>query len=209
MKETLSGKNKIQQICDLLKKETLEPAHQEAEEIVENARMQAAEIIDKAKSEADDTLKKAEQDIEKKRQAYTASLSMATRQSIEALKQQIEKQLFQETLSRLIAEQKVSLDLLSNLIEVIIQAIKEEGIDSELSVYIGKNIDISSLNKQVSKTVLDALAEKEVILGGFANGITIKIHKDNITLDLSDKTLTELMVQFVRKDFRSFFFKNN
>ena len=48
MKGLESGKDKIQKICDALRKETLEPAKQEAREIVENAHMQASEIVTEA-----------------------------------------------------------------------------------------------------------------------------------------------------------------
>ena len=45
MKGLDTGREKIQKICDSLRKETLEPAKQEAREIIENAHMQASEIV--------------------------------------------------------------------------------------------------------------------------------------------------------------------
>lgn len=54
MKSLETGKDKIQKICDALKKETLEPAKQEAREVIENARLQAAEIVTAAKKEAEE-----------------------------------------------------------------------------------------------------------------------------------------------------------
>lgn len=206
MKETVSGKDKIQQICSLLKKEAIEPAKQEANEIVENAQMQASEIVGKATQEAEKLLAEAEKKIEEKKRAFESSLAMASSQAVEGLKQQIEAQLFSKALNELVTNSTVDSKLLAQLIEVIIEGIKKDGVNSDLSVLIGNNFNATEVSESISKSILEMLKEKEVVLGGFANGVAIKIHEQNITLDLSEEALTDLLTQFVRKDFRKFFF---
>ena len=62
-----TGKDKIQKICDALRKETLEPAKQEAREIVENAHLAASEIVREAKKKAEAAVSKAEIEINEKK----------------------------------------------------------------------------------------------------------------------------------------------
>ena len=45
MKGIDAGKDKVKKICDVLRKETLEPARKEAEEIIQQAEAKAAEIL--------------------------------------------------------------------------------------------------------------------------------------------------------------------
>ena len=52
MKGLETGKDKVKKICDVLKRETLEPAKHEADEIVASARKKADEILADAHKEA-------------------------------------------------------------------------------------------------------------------------------------------------------------
>ena len=104
MKGLETGKDKIQKICDSLRKETLEPAKQEAREIVENSHMQASEIVAEAKAKAIAMTEEAEKEMEEKKRVFHASLNLACRQGIEQLKQKIEKDLFNQELTALIVK---------------------------------------------------------------------------------------------------------
>ena len=53
MKFMDTGKDKVQQICDILKKETLEPAREEAQKIIDDAKASAQRIVQEAKEQAD------------------------------------------------------------------------------------------------------------------------------------------------------------
>ena len=68
MKE--SSKTKIQNICDQIKQEAIEPAQQQAKEIIENARLQAEEIVTQAKQERDSLLEKCDKELADKRQLF-------------------------------------------------------------------------------------------------------------------------------------------
>ena len=53
MKGLESGKDKVKKICDILRKETLEPAQDEARGLIESAKEQAQQLIEEAKQEAE------------------------------------------------------------------------------------------------------------------------------------------------------------
>ncbi|MDP2672333.1 MAG: hypothetical protein Q8O84_00790, partial [Nanoarchaeota archaeon] len=65
MKDILSGEDKIQKICDTIKKETLDPAKEHAHEIIENAQIESKEIINKANKEKEKIINDAKKQIEK------------------------------------------------------------------------------------------------------------------------------------------------
>src|SRR3990167_4788504 len=100
-----TGKDKIQKICDALRKETLEPAQQEVREILENAHLQASEIVRNAKKQAEEMIGTAVGNIEEKKKVFQASLQLACRQGVEQLKQRIEEQRFTRELAELVARE--------------------------------------------------------------------------------------------------------
>src|SRR3989338_7173519 len=125
MKGLETGKDRIQKICDTLRKETLEPAKQEAREIVENAHIQASGIVEEAKTRAVLLIEAAEKEMEERKRVFHASLNLACRQGIEALKQKIERDLFSKEMS----DQK----LIANLINSLVKTMKKRGLKRILS----------------------------------------------------------------------------
>lgn len=201
-----TARNKIQQICDILKKETLDPAKQEASEIVENAHMKANEIVQNAESEAERILKDAQKTRDEKQKVLEASLNLSCRQSIDTLREKIEKQLFNEQLLALVRKPLKDLSIISRLVNTIVQAIKERGIDADLSVYIPKEIPAKKINELLASCVIERLREKGVVLRDLAAGVQVRIHEENITIDISDEALKSLVSQYIRQEFREMVF---
>lgn len=201
-----TGKDKIKKICDVLRKETLEPALQEAETIIQEARARADQILEDARRHASDILSKTEKEITKKQEIFQASLTHGARQTIDSLKQEIEQQLFHPALYSLIVNSTSSPEILSNLIKAIIKSIEVEGIKTDISAVIPSTVEARKVNELLGKEVLGKLREKSVLLGPMKGGVEIKLHKENISIDLTDQALIELLKRFIRKDFHQFFF---
>jgi len=201
--ETLDkAKDKVQKICDALKKETLQPAKQEAKEIVENAHMQKEEIIEEARKEAEKIHVAEQEERENRKKSFEAALNLACRQALEGLKEEIEKKLFQENLQTVVNEEMRKNDVIAKLINVVVQAIEEEGIDTELSAYIPAKISEKEINAHLLKKVIDKLKEKSVSLGDFYGGAKIEMKDEKITLDISDEAIRDLVANYIRRDFR-------
>src|SRR3990170_4430527 len=99
MERTLEkGDEKIQKICDALRKGTLEPAQKEAERILKEAKAKAEQIIKEGHQEANRHLEEARAEIEKERNVFHSSLEQAGRQALEQLRQAIEYDLFSQEL---------------------------------------------------------------------------------------------------------------
>ncbi|MES2199304.1 MAG: V-type ATP synthase subunit E [Chlamydiota bacterium] len=207
MKEMDTGREKVKKICDVLRRETLEPAKQEADEIIRLAKLQAAEIVKSAKADAEKSNVEALKEIERQRVVFTTSLHQAGKQAIEALKNEIESKLFNPALSQMfdrsLAETKVVLDL----VEAVVVALKKDGIDANLDICIPPAVSVKDINSQLIQHVGENLKSCTVSLGTMQGGITVRLGKENITIDITDQALKEWVSKYVRQDFRKILFE--
>ncbi len=208
MKEAETGSERVKKICDVLRRETLEPAKHEAEEIILEARRQAESLIEDAKKSIEKMDKEAREEIERQKNIFQSSLYQACKQALESLRQSIEEKLFNQELARLFAKNMQSPDVIARLITAVIRAMEKDGIEADLSVYIPAAVPARAVNEMLGKEIIDKLKEKSVLIGPLTAGIEVKLHDQNITIDISDKALKELVASYIRKDFRELFFGN-
>lgn len=206
MKGTEPGKDKVKKICEVLRKETLEPARKEAEDIVEQARLEAEKIVREAEENAVEISAQAKEDIQRQKNIFQASLSQACKQTVESLKQQIEEKLFNRELKDLITEHLREPKVLAQLISAVVKALEKEGIDADLSAFIPASVQVKAVNALLGEQLLLKLREKSVLLGPMTGGVEVKLRKDNISIDITDETLKALLANYMRKDFREMFF---
>ncbi len=206
-KQLETGEDKIQQICDLLKVETLEPAKQEAAEIVEKARREAQQIIGKAEDQAKELIKQTHEKLEKERSVFHSALEQAAAQCFEALKQRIQNKLFDSELDSLIRQSASSPEIVGSIIQAIVKGLETEGMSAELSALIPENVSVDEVNRFLGDRILKKLAQNSVELGSFAAGAKVKLIDKKLTLDISDQVLKELLAGYVRKDFRELIFQ--
>ncbi|MCI0382572.1 MAG: V-type ATP synthase subunit E [Chlamydiae bacterium] len=201
-----TGKDKVKKICELLRQETLEPAIKEAEEVIKNAKREADQLIDQAKKKIEKISKEAELEIAQKEKIVTTSLSQACQQTVESLKQSIEEKLFHPKLVEIIRKQLNEPDVIAKLIAAIIKAIEKEGLKTDISVVIAKTVSQQEINQKLGEKILEQLKEKSALIGPIGAGIEVKLHQENITIDLTDMALKDLIAEYIRKDFRKFLF---
>jgi V/A-type H+-transporting ATPase subunit E len=203
-----TGKDKVKKICDVLKKETLEPAQKEAEEIVKKAKEEAEQILVQARLEQEKIRSESKKEIEKERNVFQSSLHQACKQALETLKQDIEDRLFPSELSDLLKQPMEKPELIVELISAVAKAIEKEGIDADLDVIIPKSVPASAINCLLTQNILQKLKGNSVSVGSIQGGIAVKIEKDHITLDVTDEAVKELVSSYIRKDFRETFFRS-
>lgn len=206
MKGLETGKDKIQKICDVLKKETLEPARQEAREIVENGRLQASEIVKEAQKKAEEIIQTALAEMEERKKIFHASLQLACRQGIEQLKQKIEEDLFDRQLSDLVLKEMGDPKTIAHLINSFMRAMEEKGVEEEFTAVIPKSVSPRSINALLASQVLERLQNQSVSIGDFEGGVQIRLKGRQITIDMTDATVRELIAQYIRRDFREMVF---
>ena len=206
MKDMDTGDDKIRKICDAIKSQTIEPAKQQADEIIENAKMEAKAIRDQAESERKKIIQAAEKEILQKQKLCHSSIKSASKQVIDRLKQEIENEFFTCNLHDIITKATSSPEVVADLVEAVVQGIEKEGVDVDLSAVIPKKVKLDKVNKLLAKDVLDKLREKKVIEAEFSGGAKIKLHEKQMTIDISDLALTNLVASLIREDFRNMIF---
>ncbi len=206
MKGLETGKDKVQKICDALRKETLEPAKQEAREIVENAHLAASEIEQVAKKKAEMEIRKAEKEIEERKKIFESSLAMACRQGIERMKQEIEHELFNRELFSLVEKEMGDPKAVAHILNAFMKAMEEKGIDDDFVAVIPKSIAPRTISSLLAAQVLDRLKKEGIAVGGFAGGAKVRLKERKITIDISDEAVREVIAQYIRRDFRDLIF---
>ncbi len=202
MKNLETGKDKVKKICDVLRKETLEPAKLEADEILVQARREAEEIVADAAARAEEMIAHARVDIERQKTVFQASLSQACRQAIDLLKEKIENKLFHPQLLKLLSAPLQDPAVIAKLITAVVGGIEKQGLDTDLTVHIASTVPPRAVNELLAKEIIGHLKEKGVLLSSIGGGIEVKLLKENITIELSDVALKELVAEYIRKDFR-------
>jgi len=206
MEKFEKGTDKIQKICDTLRKETLEPAKQEAQNIIADAHAKAAKIVKEAEQETKILHEQARKSIEQERNVFQSSLEQAARQGLEALRQSIEHKLFNEELEKVIEKHTADPTVIAQVINAIVEALQKDGLSADLSAFIPKHVSSEKVNALLLQNVMSKLREKGVALGDFAGGAEIKVHGKRLTIDITDKTLQEILAAYARKDFRQLIF---
>ena len=201
-----TGKDKIQRICDTLRKETLDPARQEAAEILENAHLQAADIVREAQSKAEAMLQATEKDLAQKRAFFDASMKMACRQGIESLKQKIEEELFHRQLATLVAKEMADPKLIASLLTAFIHSLEKNGLEEDFEVFLPKHVTQRAITSCLTAHVLEILQAHPVVLADFEGGAQIALKDQRVTLDFSDRVVRELIATYIRRDFRELIF---
>jgi V/A-type H+-transporting ATPase subunit E len=206
MKGLETGKDKIQKICDVLRKDTLEPAKQEAREIVENAHLQASEIVEGAKQSAKAMLLNAQKEIEEKKEVFHSSLQMSCRQGIELLKQKIEEGLFARELSEIVDQEMGDPKVVASILSSFLKSMEDKGIEEDFVALIPKSISPKSISALLAAKVMERLRKESIQVGDFAGGVEIRLKAKRITIDITDRAVRELIGQYIRRDFRDLVF---
>ncbi|MBI5272867.1 MAG: V-type ATP synthase subunit E [Chlamydiia bacterium] len=206
MKGLETGKDKIQKICDTLRKETLEPAKQEAREIVENARIRSEEILRDAQVKAEEIFREAAQGIEERQRLFQSSLQLACKQGIEQLKQRIEEQLFDRELAHVVSHEMGDPKVIATILNSFMRIMEEKGIDDDFMAVIPKSIPPRSISALLAARVIERLKEKAITVGDFSGGVQIQLKGRQITIDISDSVVRELIALYIRRDFRDLVF---
>lgn len=206
MKTLEKAQDKIKKISEELRREALEPAHAEAKDILEKARIKAAEVVSAAEKQAEKLLEEVRQVIVQERNVFQSSLQQAAKQAIEALKQSIEKRLFNDQLQKILKGQEADPAVIARLIDAIVNAIKKEGLSADISATIPKVVSVEEVNRLLAGEVLNALKNHAIELGDFAGGVKIKLIDKNMVIDMSEESLKEMLAKYMRKDFRKLIF---
>lgn len=208
MKNLKSAEDKVQQICHALRQETLEPAKLEAQRLIAEAEEERERLLRQAEQEAESIISKARKRMLQEKEVLDTSLRQAAKQSMESLRQKIEKHLFNDQLDTFIKEHLASPKVVAEFIDAIVEAISKEGLDADLEVLVPKAVKTKEISALLADKTLKKLKDHPIRVSDFAGGTQVKLHGKQMTIDLSENAIKQLMTSFLREDFRTLFFQN-
>lgn len=204
----LTAQDKLKQICDALRVETLKPAEEQADLIIQEAKERAKQIIHEAQEQAQKIVQGAHDEAEHKLAQGELALVQAGKRSIENLKQAIETKVLKESLVTWLDEQLAEPDVAEKLITTLVQAVEREGIFGNLIAYVGKNVSARSVNQVLSQDVLSKLKDQSVVIGTFPSGVQLKVVDKNLVIDISSEAISDLLIRYLQHDFRKMIFQD-
>ena len=145
MKSVDTGKEKVKKICEVLRKETIDPAKKERDEILAKARQAADKLIADAKKDAARLIEEAREKIQEERSVFKSSMNLACKKSLDTLRGEIEKSLFNPALSEFFSDKMKDPSVIAKLISSILHAIEKEGIGAELHALIPKEVKVEAV----------------------------------------------------------------
>ncbi len=206
MKTLEEGKKRIQDICDAIRRDTIEPAKEEARRIVEEGERIKHELIEEGRKEKERQIGEAQALIEQKWAVFQSSIEQASKQAVESLKQKIEKELFSPHLAELLRGSMSEPLVVAHIVDGLVKALDKEGLAVNLAAEVGRNVDREEVNKLLAKRILEQLEHGTVSIGDFEGGAKIALKEGNMSVALTLDDARKLLAEYLRKDFRKLIF---
>lgn len=206
MKTLEDGKKRIQHICDAIRLDALEPAKLEAEQLRTEGERQKQELIAEGKKEKERLIQEGRTLIDRERTVFQESLAQAAQQAIEAFKQQLEADLFNEELENLLQIPFSDPQCIADIVSGLVCAIDKEGLAANLQAQIAKSVEPHAVNKLLAQRILQRLQKQAVEIGEFAGGAKIEVQGRNMKVSLTMNDVKKLLADHLRKDFRKLIF---
>lgn len=200
-----SGEEKVKKICETIREQTLDPAKDEAKSIIEHAISEADKIVKRARVEAAELHEKAKQQCQQEKKVLASALNIACKQTLQALRQEIEISVFNSDLKSMIS-QALDEKVINRFLEVILEGLKKDGMDSDFEIFLTKNLSKEELSKNLAAQLLDKVNNKSIDLENRAKGFVLTIKDKDMSLEFSDEILAQILSNYVREDFRKLIF---
>jgi hypothetical protein len=184
-----SSDKKVKEICDLLYKETILPAKEESEQRIEDAKRHAAAIIAAAKEEAKVLLEENQKNIQALRKIHEAAEQLAITRAIEVLKAGV-MNLFHKDLLASFKSTLSEKEVCKNILEVLLEAIKRDGIKSDLRLEVSSRVDFDQLVSSMVGSFVVKLEKGDIPI---QSGVALTLKDKKITLKVTEETIKELL----------------
>lgn len=204
----------VQQLIDRLHQEGVSKGKDEADELVSAARQQAADILDEARRQADVMLASAREEADRIRSSGEEAVRLAGRDTVLNLTEELQHS-FQAKLQQMVVGALADSEYLRGLIKTIVdRALPDasgDGIHVELlsGANAGREGDEffseESLDKFVKSLTTETLCEGVTlgVRGDRHSGLRVHLMNDNVQVDLTDQSVTDLLLSHVSQRLQS------
>jgi V/A-type H+/Na+-transporting ATPase subunit E len=200
--------NKLQELTEKLYSEGLSKGKADAEELIANAKKEAEEIVAKAKEEYIRILENAKRDSNDFRVKIENEIRMVSRQTLAAVKQNIEEVVITRAIEDSVKESVNSKEFLGSLIKSAVASFNPANNDA---------VTLEILLPESKKNELDSFIKKD-ILAQLNSGIDLQYDKkiqsgfkigpkgEGFHISFTDKDFQGLISQYLKPKTREFLF---
>ena len=209
----------VQELINRLRDDGVRAGQEEADQVLRDARKQAAAIVSQAKAEAEDMLEKARHEIETEKSSAIESLKVAIRDT--ELKMEAElKATFAAHVKRLVSVEMQDVEFLRQIILAIAGMAAGDKACGEKPVNIILPANLFRSDKRETRLTEEGRENfRRLVLGisgdmlregvdlkpseSIGGGIRIQLVGEDLEIDLSDKAISELLLQTMLRRYRS------
>ena len=209
----------VQDLINRLRDDGVRAGQEKADQVLRDARKQAAEIVSQAKAEAEEMLEKARNEIETEKSSAIESLKIAIRDT--ELKMEAElKATFAAHVKRLVSVEMRDIEFLKQIILGIAGLAAGDKACGEQPVNILLPENLFRSDKRETRLTQEGRDNfRRLVLGisgemlregvdlkpseSIGGGIRIQLVGEDLEIDLSDKAISELLLQTMLRRYRS------
>ena len=207
----------VQELIDRLREDGVEKGQKAADSLIDAARQKAAQILDEARKEADGILDHARAEAEVVKSAGQEALRLAARDAVLCLKEAVGKD-FESKVRHLVSHTLGDREFLKKLIlRVASRAIPEE-TEGPINVLLPGNVvtieQLQATPEELTEGTLshfvlgltgDILREglSFDVAGDDAPGVRLRLVQDDLEIELTDETITALLMRHLVPRFRA------
>ena len=207
----------VQQLVDRIRADGVKSGREEAARLVREAEQEAAGILARAKSQAAEELGQARDLIASERESAEEALKLAARDTIKELGFNV-RQAFERELERIVGQQLEDPGLLREIIVALAAKSAEDTIQDravEIIVnekVIGHEVAIDSGNEEAEARLRQLILEVSgrTLREGIEfriepreeKGVSIRIVKDELEVDLDEKTISAFLLRHLLPRYR-------
>ena len=210
--ESTSG---VQELIDRLSQEGVAEGKQQAEKIVSDAQKKADDIIDSARQQANEILRQAREEADHFQKAGQEALRLAARDAVRDFGARIHDGLrnrLQELVQHQIKEPKLIKRMILEVSRRATAGLEGEEVEILLPPEI---VTEEAARKKIQAGDRDTLTEfVQGLLGedlrtgvavnlGRGTGMTVRVVNQNVEIDLTEESITDLLAQHLLPRFRA------
>ncbi len=201
-----SGPDKVREICKILENETIMPAKETASKIIADANVEADAIRLKAREDAEEIMKKLKKDLEKAQSVADASIELSIKQGVARLRQLV-LELFTDEMQVLANSKMKDADMMGKVANALVESVSKDGIEANLGLVLGKNVSKEDLITNLTVAVREKVEKGGITLGNFQAGIIVRFIDKKMAIEITDKSIVELLSKYVHEDLRQKLFR--
>ena len=190
----------IQDLIDSIRKDGLEKAERESEQVISEAKAKAEGIVKEAEEKAAKLISDAKKRISLEEETSKAALEQASRDALLTFRKKMVEEI------NLILKSKVSQALDAKTLTELVKIVVEKECDDASTVVVPEKLE-EEVSKGLAKELADKVSKGLQVKGGkqFGTGFVVMEKDGEGYVDLSDDALVSLLMPYLSESLKKLF----